>query len=208
MPFSNPFDYFAGGEIFETVLPDFVAAFTFFTAVSYTVLGRRFGQHRAAVAMSASIGMALSVGLVWWEIEKGVSIRDLGPIAAGFAIILLASVMYPAIKQIGGTWAGAGIALGASILVGWALGLDWPGDTRIIQTVATVLLTVGVLAFLSHQRGGWIHAAAGGADGRPVRHDLSDLHEERAVADRVEHGLRDLRRQARFIERQPDLALR
>jgi hypothetical protein len=127
MPFSNPFDYFAGGEIFETVLPDFVAAFTFFTALSYTVLGRRFGQHRAAVAMSASIGMALSVGLAWWEIEKGVSIRDLGPIAAGFAIILLASVMYPAIKQIGGTWAGAGIALGASILVGWALGARLAG---------------------------------------------------------------------------------
>ena len=53
IPFAFPLD------IFNTVLPDFILAFTFFTAVIYAVLSRRFGQQRPAVAMSAALGMAL-----------------------------------------------------------------------------------------------------------------------------------------------------
>ena len=75
--------------------------------------------------MSATIGMALSIGLVWWEYQNDLSIVNLGPIAVGFAIILLGGVMYQCIKGIDGSWAGAGIALGVSLLVGWTLGLDW-----------------------------------------------------------------------------------
>ena len=52
------------GDLFDTVLPDFVLSFAFFTSVIYAVLGRRFGQQRPAVAMSAALGMALSIGLV------------------------------------------------------------------------------------------------------------------------------------------------
>lgn len=38
----NPFRYFAFGDLFNTVLPDFVLAFAFFTSVVYAVLGRPF----------------------------------------------------------------------------------------------------------------------------------------------------------------------
>ena len=99
---SNPFANFAFGEIFDTVLPDFVLSFTFFTAITYAVLGKRFGQQRPAVAMSAALGMALSIGFVWWEHSKGISIRNLGPIAVGFAVIMLAGVIYQSIRGVGG----------------------------------------------------------------------------------------------------------
>lgn len=46
MPLPNPFRYFAFGDLFNTVLPDFVLAFAFFTAIIYAVLSRRFGQQR------------------------------------------------------------------------------------------------------------------------------------------------------------------
>ena len=88
----NPFEDLAIGDLFETALPDFVLAFAFFTSVAYAVLGKRFELQRPAVAMSATIGFALSVGLVWWEQSTGFSIRNLGPIAVGFAVILLAFV--------------------------------------------------------------------------------------------------------------------
>ena len=61
--------------------------------------------------------------------------------------------MFQSIKGAGGSWAGAGIALGASLLIGWTLGLDWPVDREVVQTVIMVTLTVGILAFLLHRRG-------------------------------------------------------
>ena len=112
----------------------------------YAVLSKRFGQQRPAVAMSAALGMALAVGLVWWESVNGYSIRNLGPIAVGFAIIILAGVLYQAIRGAGGNWAGAGIALGVSLLIGWAVGLRSPVDQGAIQSLITVLLTAGIIA--------------------------------------------------------------
>jgi hypothetical protein len=124
MSFGNPFSSFAFGEIFDSVLPDFVLAFTFFTALIYAVLGKRFGQQRPAIAASAALGLALSVGLVWWEQASGMSIRNLGPVAVGFAVLILAGVIHQAVRQTGGNWAGAGIALGASLLVAWIMGTN------------------------------------------------------------------------------------
>jgi len=85
----NPFSGFAFAELLQTLLPDFVLAFAFFTALCYAVLAKRFGQQRPAVAMSGTFGFALAVGLVWWEQAHDYSIRNLGPIAVGIALILL-----------------------------------------------------------------------------------------------------------------------
>ena len=204
MPLSKPFSYFALGDLFDTVLPDFALAFAFFTSVIYTVLGRRFGQQRPAVAMSAALGGALSIGLVWWEYANGLSIRNLGPIAVGFAILILGGVMYQSIKGIGGGWAGAGIALGASLLVGWTLGLDWPVDRDVVQTIIMVTLTVGILAFLLHRRGHMSPMSFGRSDLVGIRHDMSDLHQDRRVGRRLSRGLRDLGHEARDLRKHPD----
>ena len=147
MRLGDVFQDLAIGELFETILPDFVLAFTFFISIAYAVLGKRFELQRPAIAMSAVIGFALSTGLVWWEQSTGLSIKNLGPIAIGFAIIILALVMYQSIRQVGGLWAGAAIALGASILIAKLLELKVPIDPQIVQSIMTVALVVGILAF-------------------------------------------------------------
>jgi hypothetical protein len=76
--------------------------------------------------MSVAIGIALSFGLVWWEQSNDFSIKDLGLIAVGFAILLLAFIMYQSIRHVGGSWAGAGITLGASIIIAQLLGMPVP----------------------------------------------------------------------------------
>ena len=56
MAYSNPLEYLVSMDWLDTFLPDFVLAFTFFTALTYAVLGRRVGMQRPAVAVSAALG--------------------------------------------------------------------------------------------------------------------------------------------------------
>ncbi len=203
---ANPFSTFAFGQIFESVLPDFVLAFTFFTALVYAVLGKRFGQQRPAIAASAALGLALSVGLVWWEQSAGMSIRNLGPAAVGFAIVILAGVMYQSIRQTGGSWAGAGIALGGSLMVGWILGAPWPVREEIIQTVILVAMVGGILAFFAHQKGTFSSFPAAKAERADIRHDMSDLFQEKQVSRKLEDRFRNFRKQENRLTADPDTA--
>lgn len=201
MSFYNPFSDLLGGNLFDTLLPDFVLAFAFFTALAYAVFGRRFGTQRPAVAMSGAVGLALAIGLVWWEQANELSIKNLGPIAAGFAVIILGGVIYQSIKGSGGSWAGAAIGVGVCLLVGWILGLDWRLDPRVTQTLTTVALTVGVLAFLLHRRGLSGHGLpalgrAANEEYDEARHDASDLYQDVRASRRVGKGLRQLEKKA------------
>ena len=200
---NTPLSGLAIGELFETLLPDFVLAFAFFTALAYSVLGKRLDHQRAAIAVSATVGIALSVGLVWWEKRAGLSIRDLGPIAVGFAIILVAFVMHQAIKQVGGSWAGAGIAFGASLLVSKLLGLGRMIDPEIIHTAITVALVVGVLAFMMHRN--WHTPAFARSVTRPpnIRHDMRDLEQGRRLSDRLGRRFRKLGQRTESLHEHP-----
>jgi hypothetical protein len=112
-------------------------------------------------------------------------------------------VIYQSIRHVGGNWAGAGIALGACILVGWAVGIDWPMAPEIMQTVAGATLTVGILAFLLHRKGllGRLHLSP--AESTDVRHDMSDLHEDEGVSERLLRGFRQLRGEAKDLFKHP-----
>ncbi len=202
----NPFEDLPISELFETLLPDFVLAFTFFTSVCYAVLGKRFGQQRPAIAMSAVFGFALSVGLIWWEQANGFSIKDLGPIAIGFAIIILAFVMYHAIGQVGGSWAGAGIALGASILVAKVLGLKIPLDSEVILTVMIVALIVGILSFMSHRHYNYPKLQYNRPFVRDIRHDMSDLYRNKHLSNRLATKMRNIRHDAETLQEHPEEA--
>jgi len=194
MRLANPFSDLAIGELFETLLPDFVLAFAFFTALAYAILGKRFDRQRSAVVMSAVIGMSLSIGLVWWEQQNGFSIRDLGPLAVGFAIIILASVMYQGIRQTGGSWAGVGIALGASLLVSRLLGISWPADAQVIQTITLVAIVVGIMAFLIHHKRHKAYPIRRAVELPEARRDMADLYRGRQMSDRLTKAMRRLRR--------------
>jgi hypothetical protein len=207
------FDMFSGiGELpfvglFQTLLPDFILSFAFFTALTYAVLSRKMEHQRSAIVMSGAVGMALAVGLVWWEQETGHSIRSLGPIVVGLGVILLGMILFQGIRQTGGTWAGAGIALGASLLIGWILGMPWPVATEIIQTVAIVGLTVGIIAYMLHNHRAVTHihplpreAVLGAGESR---HDMSDLYEDRSVEERIRRSLGRTRDESRHLADHP-----
>ena len=204
MRLSNPFEDLAIGQLFETLLPDFVLAFAFFTSVCYAVLGKRFGQQRPAIAMSATIGFALSVGLVWWEQANGFSIKNLGPVAVGFAIIILAYVMYHAIGQIGGSWAGAGIALGASMMVAKVLGLKLPLDNEVVLTVMIVALIVGILSFMSHSHYNYPKLQYSRPFVRDIRHDMSDLYRDKRLSNRLTKKMKDIRHKTEKLDEHPE----
>lgn len=214
MRLTNPFSDFAIGRWLDTLLPDFVLAFAFFTALVYAVLAKRFEHQRSAVAASAAMGMALSAGLVWWEQEAGLSIRDLGPVAVGFAVIILAGVMYQAIRQTGGSWAGAGIALAASLLVASMLGTRWPVREQVIQAVMAVALIGGTVAFLAYR------SHQGPARSTPfkaptirtsnelpaIRRNAQASHEGRGISEMLGKRMRDVRRKVDHLHERPEEA--
>ena len=191
-------------EFLESLIPDFVLGFAFFTSLVYAVLGKRFEHQRPTIAMSVSIGFALSIGLVWWEQANGLSVKNLGPIAIGFAILILAFVMYNSIKQIGGSWAGVGITVGACILIAQVLQLNIPIDSDIIQTITVVALIIGIIAFLSrtHSTSGFRLPRAS-ANLPEVRHNMADLHRDRHLSNRLSRNMRNLRREAGNLNERP-----
>jgi hypothetical protein len=198
------------GQFLQSLLPDFILAFSFFTALTYAVLARRLEHQRPAIAMSGAVGLAMAMGLVWWEYDRGVSVRDLGSVAIGFGVILLGMLLFQGIRQTGGSWAGAGIAFGASILVGWILGTPWPVATGIIQSLAIVGLVVGIIAYLLHRRDAMLHLhplpRPAVIEPLDSRHDMSDLDEDCRVGDRLRDGLHRLRKQVYGMEDHPEQA--
>lgn len=199
-----PLENLAISQVFETLLPDFVLAFAFFTSICFAILGKRFGHQRPAIAMSATLGFALSVGLVWWEQANEFSIKDLGPIAIGFVIIILASVIFQSIKQAGGSWAGVGIALGATVLIAKLLEINIPVDPSIIQTITIVALIAGIMAFLLHQRYHSPRLEYSRPNFANIKHDMSDLYKDRHLSKRLNKGFRNIRHEAKELNEHPE----
>jgi hypothetical protein len=193
-------------EWLESLLPDFVLAFAFFTSLSYAVLGKRFDHQRPVVAMSVSIGFALSIGLVWWEQANELSIKNLGPVAIGFAILVLSFVMYQSIKHVGGFWAGAGITIGACILIAQLLKMNIPVDSDIIQTITVVALIIGLITFLSKTGRNSIRfpkVSTNSPDVSNVRHDMSDLYRDRHLSNRLTKKMKKLRKETGTLNKHP-----
>lgn len=206
------------GQLFDSLWTDFLIALVFFTALSFAVLGRRLGQHRPAVAVSAALGLALAIGLVSWEWHEGWSIRNLGPLAIGLALLVLGSVIFQALRQVGGSAAGAALAFGAALLIGWALGLDYPIAAELVQGLILLAILGGVVAFFLHRGGplfegsalppglAWRRPRVRGEPSVGARHDLSDLEQDFHVAEGLGRDFDEARRTAQFVERRPELA--
>lgn len=190
----------------DSLLPDFVLAFTLFTSLCYAVLSRRFERQRAAGAMAVTLGLALAIGLVWWEYDHGFSVRDLGPIAAGFAVVVLGIVMFGAFRRLGGHWAGAGLALGVTLLIGRLLPVDWLIDIEWLRAVAVVAIAIGLFTLLLHHRADFSQRTPTQVETARVRHDLRDLWRDRRMATRLGRDLDRVRHDASDLYRQPDRA--
>ncbi len=100
---------------------------------------------------------------------------------------------------------GAGIAFGASILVAWVLGFDWPIASEIVQTLAIVGLIVGIVVFLAHMHGrgspGHFIPASVQPELADMRHDMRDLYEDGHVGEKIRGALFGLRKETDvFVE--------
>ncbi len=203
MPLETPLFRWNISGLLETALPDFILALTFFTSLSYAVLARQFTRQRPAVAMSVVIGLGLTIGLIVWEQKTGFSVLDLGPVAVGFALIVLAMVLHQAIRQIGGFWAGAGIALGVSILIAQLLQLRIPINAEFIETITIVALVVGLLSWSLHMRAHPLQGPISVPRRPEVPHDMNDLYRSRQLSKRLTHQMRDLHHQADTLHVRP-----
>lgn len=186
----------AYAEFYKALLPDFVLAAVFFTTLCYAVLGRRFAYHqRAAVVIAAVLGISLAIGLVWWEQQHGYSIRNLGPIAVGLAIMFLAVAVYQAFRLAGGTIAGAGIAIGVAALIAWMLQVDWLVAHETVQTIAGAAIIIGLIAFFSHRahRPVVLRQGRRNATQRSERVDADNLYDAQHVSEKLRRGFRNLK---------------
>ena len=191
-------------EFIESLIPDFVLAFAFFTAIAYAVLGKRFEQQRPAIVMSVSMGFALSIGLVWWEQANGLSVKNLGSLAIGFAVLVLALIMYQSIKPIGGSWAAVAITIGLGILIAELLQLKLPIDAEIIQTVTVVALILGIIAFFEHNHNTSHFRLPQGSAPRPERsRSMADRYRDRQLSNRLSNNMRNLRKEAGTLNQRP-----
>lgn len=203
MSLSSSFPHGDFADLFETLLPDFVLAFAFFTAIVYAALSRRFDQQRAAGLAAGAVGLALAVGLTWWEYQNDFSVRDLGPIAVGFALLALGGVIFQSVRGIGGSWAGAGIGLGVSLLIGRVLELPWPIDWEAVQPVVIVSLIFGTVAFLLRHHNSVVHVPTLSREALDYRHDARDLYQNHAVSSRLGRGFRFLRDRTDHLHERP-----
>ena len=195
---------FEFNDLLKTLLPDFVLSFAFFTSITYAALAKRLEHQRSAIAASAAIGFSLSTGLVWWEQANGLSIRNLGTIAVGFAIISIAFVMYSSIRKIGGSFAGAGITLGVCLIIAQLLGLTIPIDKEMIQSAMTVALIVGIFAFLIHTKLHHVNSPVSNSH-KPVniKPDMTRLFRDRHLSDDLSNKLKKLRKQTASLNEHP-----
>jgi hypothetical protein len=122
----------------------------------------------------------------------------------GFAILLLAFVMYQSIRMVGGSWAGAGITIGVSIIIAQILGLPVPAAAEIIQTIIVVALIFGIMALMSHRH----HLAPRIHLSKPVRPDVDQtmarLYRQRHLSEGLDSGLRKLRKRADIFQQRPE----
>lgn len=191
---------------FESVVPDLLLGFAFFAALCYAVLGRHFGQQRPAAAMSAALGLALAMGLVWWEAANHVSVRNLGPLALGLLVVVFAGVVFQAVRHVGGGWAGGGFAVALALFMGWLLGGPMPVARGLVQAIAIVAFLVGVAAWLVHGRREIVQAVPVLNARAPMRDRSIDVVRDGQIADRLASRLADLRSRVGTAPQRPEFA--
>lgn len=198
---------FKNGQIMalmESLLPDFILGFAFFTSVAYAVLAKRFEAQRAAVTISAVLGLSLSTGLVWWEHVNGWSILDLGLIAISLLICVLGLVIYQSVRQMGGSLAGAGIAVGACLFVAEAMRLPIPLDPHLVQILIVIALLVGIILFFERHSNVSTSLRTATLEEKEALPNMSKLFRDRHLSEDLTKGLKKLSRKTKKGQDRPE----
>ena len=82
--------------------------------------------------------------------------------------------------------------------------MEWPITPEVIQSIITVALIVGILAFVAHRAGMGVHALPHARAELPrIRRDMADLYRERQLSKRLKTGLRKVRKEADVLHEHP-----
>ncbi len=213
MAINNPFYGFPFIELFQTLIPDLLLSLTFFISLSYAVFSGRFDKQRPAIGMSVAIGSALSIGLVYWEYNSGWSIRNLGPIASGLALMAIGITIFQAFRKLGGGIAGGAAALGITLLIGNTLGTGFPLKRSITGMIIFIAAIVAVASFiLKHKQVFPENTATANTRGplpskTPIpKLSLKDIYQDREVSRQLASNLTSAKDQSQQLQETPQLA--
>ena len=191
-------------ELTSGYMPDFLIAFTFFTSLCFAIFRRRFNHRSAEIGLSASLGTALATGLVWWEYNNNLSIRDTGSIGILLLSIVVTVAIYNTIKQSGSKSAALIITL-AAILTFISLNRSLPVNTANLYALILLMILLGFIVLavkriLSESRPGLTHL--------PHQTELADdtikqIHRDRGLNFNLDKHLRKLKNEAQLLKRDP-----
>ena len=210
MRLTNPFWFIPGGNFFNSLLFDYFLAFTFFTSLIYAVFNKRFQHQRASIGLSVSLGLALSTGLVWWEYQKNVSVRNLGPIAIIFALIIMFLVVFQSLKQTGGSWAGGGFAVAACLILFLFSGMRSPIDLEFFFSLISFAFIFGMLTLLvhvSHQRPSVTSSytpSYSRQETSDIDGDIARIYRDRSLSGQITGAIRKLRKDTDLVKSYPN----
>ena len=193
------------GLLLESWLIELALGFTFFSALAYSVLIHRFDHPRSVAAMAGSIGLALGSGLAAGARVGGWSVTDLGPAAAGIAMLVIVVVVYQAFMRFAGHVVAALAALLTALLILAMIGPFVP----VARNLAATLMLLGMIAGL-----GWMVFRFGGnhrlktppLSPARVEADLAEVRDLRQHMQSMGRQIDELKSNSLWLEREPVLA--
>lgn len=109
----NIFEPFFGWDIAGTYqgaheFIDFAIYLLFFIAITRFALSKHFDNKKTRNVLAVVVGIALSVGMVFFSSTYGFMIGDIGPLAGLLLLVFLGFIFYKFLRELGEKMAGAG----------------------------------------------------------------------------------------------------
>jgi len=188
-------------------IPDFLIAFTFFTSLCFAIFRKRFNHRSAEAGLSISLGLALATGLVWWEHDHNLSIRNTGSIGILLSLIVICTVIYKTAKHSGSKPAAIIITL-AAILTFVSLNKSLTINLADLYALIFAMILLGfiILAVKNITSEACFHNL--GLAHTPTQLELPDetikrIHRDRGLNFNLDKHLRKLKNEANLLKRDP-----
>jgi len=196
--------------LYSGYLPDFLIAFTFFTSLCLATLHKRFNHHSAETGLAVSLGLALATGLVWWEYEHSLSIRNLGSIGILLAFVVAVIIVYHVLEHLGSKSASWIIAI-ALILIFLSLYTPLDLDLSVLYTLIFACILLGFVVHAIKVSPRETYRPVIGLSRAPPEIieadlDLKRLHRDRNLNFNLDKHLRTLKNTTEMLERDPNEA--
>lgn len=191
--------------LLDSFWADFMIAFVLFMSLSYAVLADRLHHNRSAVVASSSLSLTLASGLVWWESVNHFRLLHLGPIALGFLVLIIATVIFGVFRQISGSMPAAFLSLGSCLLFGWSVELNWLIDPEIVSLITWIMVIAGMSMVLSHKKE---LKLTGKSSLETMNDNLESENQATKLGHRIQEEISSVQKDSKYISNNPDTAKR